>query len=122
MASTSVQASTIVAGESTTSSASMTASSTSTGTSTHTVSVGPAQSPHQYVPHTVMANPGDTILFEFMSKSHSITQADYNAPCVPPAQGDFFYSGNYLDSVKLDSSGRLEGNVSSFSLQVVFCS
>lgn len=96
-------------------------STRATGTSTHTISVGPPSNPHQYEPHEVDAIPGDTILFKFMSKNHSVTQAEAGAPCVPPSQGEFFFSGNFLDEVKLDSSGRLETDVSS-SLSHSFCS
>ena len=90
--------STSATADSTTSSSSK---STSTGEATHTISVGPKSSPHAYVPHTIKANPGDTVVFEFYPTNHSVVKADYGAPCVPADEG-VFYSGAFED---FDDSG-----------------
>ncbi|EGE82913.1 extracellular serine-rich protein [Blastomyces dermatitidis ATCC 18188] len=69
-------------------------SSTRTGRATHTFSVAPKQSPHGYVPHSVEANVGDEIVFEFYPTNHSVVRADFDAPCVP-ANHDVFFSGHF---------------------------
>ncbi|PGH14397.1 hypothetical protein AJ79_03039 [Helicocarpus griseus UAMH5409] len=76
---------------------------TSTATSTtirepvfHTVLVAPKQSPHAYVPSSIKAEVGDTIVFEFYPTNHSVAQADYDAPCVPAANP--FWSKHFLIS------------------------
>lgn len=56
--------------------------------------VGPKTAPHSYVPHSIYANVGDIILFEFYPTNHSVAKADYLAPCVPAGEGEF-YSGNF---------------------------
>jgi plastocyanin len=47
-------------------------------------------------PDTVKAETGDTIIFEFYPKNHSVAQAAWDKPCVPlPGEGDMrpIYSG-----------------------------
>lgn len=58
---------------------------TSTGTATgsattHTITVG-ANSELVYSPNEVTAQPGDTVVFQFSSKNHTVTQSSFNAPC-----------------------------------------
>ncbi|KAJ5670574.1 uncharacterized protein N7477_005937 [Penicillium maclennaniae] len=67
---------------------------TATGTATHTIQVGPKSSPHQYVPHSITANVGDIVIFEFYPANHSVVKADFDAPCVP-ASGPVFWSGMF---------------------------
>jgi plastocyanin len=86
-----------------------TTSSTSTGKATHTVSVGPKTSPHAYVPHSISANVGDVVVFEFYPTNHSVVKADYDAPCVPAADG-LFFSGIFDDFET--NNGNLVGEVS----------
>ncbi|KAL4941622.1 hypothetical protein BDV06DRAFT_194027 [Aspergillus oleicola] len=59
---------------------------------THTIQVGHKEDPHQYVPHELKAKVGDTVVFEFYPRNHSVVQADFMAPCMP-ADGDYFFSG-----------------------------
>ncbi|KAL4906822.1 hypothetical protein BDW74DRAFT_127691 [Aspergillus multicolor] len=68
------------------------ATASSPAKATHTVKVGPKEDPHGYVPHSLDANVGDLIVFEFSPRNHSVVQADWKAPCVP-ADGDYFFSG-----------------------------
>lgn len=82
---------------------------TSTGIATHTVQVGPKSSPHAYVPHSLTANPGDIVVFEFYPTNHSVVKADFLAPC-QPADGNYFYSGMF-NSFTLNN-GLLVGPVS----------
>lgn len=81
----------------------------STGTATHTIKVGPKESPHGYVPHSIEADVGDLVVFEFYPRNHSVLQADFGAPCVP-ADGDFFWSEPFNDFDEVD--GVLQGPVS----------
>lgn len=94
-----------------TSSHAPTRTTTSTGSATHTVKVGPMEAPHQYVPHSVNASIGDTILFEFYPRNHSVVQADYKVPCVP-SRGDIFYSGAFNNFN--EDNGFLVGDVSTY--------
>lgn len=82
---------------------------TSTGITTHTVQVGPKSSPHAYVPHSLTANPGDVVVFEFYPTNHSVVKADYLAPC-QPADGNYFYSGMFNSFTQ--NNGQLVGPVS----------
>ncbi|PTU21876.1 hypothetical protein P175DRAFT_0405875, partial [Aspergillus ochraceoroseus IBT 24754] len=89
---------------------------TSTAASaTHTIQVGPRESPHQYVPHSISANVGDVVVFQFYPRNHSVVQADYNAPCIP-ANGDYFFSGIFdtFDEV----NGQLVGDPPTWSWTV----
>ncbi|KAL2831153.1 hypothetical protein BDW59DRAFT_158098 [Aspergillus cavernicola] len=69
---------------------------------------GPKEDPHGYVPHSLEANVGDLIVFEFSPRNHSVAQADWKAPCMP-ADGDYFFSGikNDFDEVNGQAVGRL---------------
>jgi plastocyanin len=63
----------------------------STGTmvmagATHTVTVG-GDLGRAFFPADIQANPGDTILFNFMSQNHTVTQSGFDTPCVPLAGG-----------------------------------
>ncbi|KAI0379666.1 hypothetical protein F5Y04DRAFT_259567 [Hypomontagnella monticulosa] len=66
----------------------------STTAVTHTVQVGLQ---HDFQPDTIVANPGDTIRFNFYPKNHSVVRADFKKPCIPweltndPTQS--FFSG-----------------------------
>lgn len=82
---------------------------TSTGIATHTVQVGPKSSPHAYVPHSLTANPGDVVVFEFYPTNHSVVKADFLAPC-QPADGIYFYSGMFNSFTQ--NNGQLVGPVS----------
>lgn len=82
---------------------------TSTGITTHTVQVGPKSNPHAYVPHNIIANPGDVVVFQFHPTNHSVVKADYLAPCVPAREG-LFYSGMF-DTFN-EKDGQLVGPVS----------
>ncbi|KAL4904649.1 hypothetical protein BDW74DRAFT_178742 [Aspergillus multicolor] len=75
---------------------------------THTIKVGPKEDPHGYWPHTLEADVGDLVVFEFYPRNHSVVQADWKAPCVP-AGGDYFYSGikNEFNEVNGQVVGRL---------------
>ncbi|KAE8154700.1 hypothetical protein BDV25DRAFT_135620 [Aspergillus avenaceus] len=90
---------------------SATSPSSSTGTTTHTISVGHKSDPHQYVPNSVNASVGDTVLFEFYPTNHSVVKADYDAPCVPADKG-LFNSGHKL------ADGQLTGDPPTWSLVV----
>ncbi|EAS34054.3 extracellular serine-rich protein [Coccidioides immitis RS] len=97
------------------SSTAATRTSTNTGPATHTVKVGAKEDPHQYIPHTIKADVGDVIEFEFYPRNHSVVQADYLAPCVP-ATGRYFYSGifNSFD----EEDGMLVGKPPTWKLTV----
>ncbi|PIL30561.1 hypothetical protein GSI_07261 [Ganoderma sinense ZZ0214-1] len=41
----------------------------------------------KYDPEFVNANPGDTVLFTFKQKNHTVTQSSLNSPCSPLANG-----------------------------------
>lgn len=84
---------------------------TSAGSATHTIKVGPREDPHQYYPHSVNADVGDTIVFEFYPRNHSVVKADYMAPCVP-AVGEYFYSGMFNNFNEDEDNGELNGPVS----------
>lgn len=86
-----------------------TSTTTSTGSATHTVQVGPDSSPHAYVPHSITANPGDVVVFEFYPTNHSVVQADYGSPCRYPSSGAYFYSGIFNSFNEKD--GQLVGPV-----------
>ena len=87
-----------------------TATSTSTGAATtHTVKVGPPTNPYQFDPSSVNASVGDTILFQFYPRNHSVVKADFQVPCVPAAEG-YFYSGSF-NSFN-EHNGNLIGPVS----------
>ncbi|KAJ5754160.1 uncharacterized protein N7511_008313 [Penicillium nucicola] len=92
-------------------SSSATPTSTSVGIATHTVLVGPKTNPHQYVPSSITANVGDTIVFEFYPTNHSVVRADYLAPCVY-SDKNLFYSPNMLPD------GLLDGDPPTYSLRV----
>lgn len=89
--------------------ASTASTTTSTGIATHTIQVGPKTSPHQYVPHSITANVGDIVVFEFYPTNHSVAKADFDAPCVP-ASGPVFWSGMFNSFNEED--GQLVGLVS----------
>ncbi|RDW86232.1 cupredoxin domain-containing protein [Aspergillus mulundensis] len=80
----------------------------SSAKATHTIKVGPKEDPHGYVPHSLDANVGDLIVFEFSPRNHSVVQADWKAPCIP-ADGDYFFSGikNDFDEVNGQVVGAL---------------
>ena len=61
------------------------------------------------MPHSISANVGDLIVFEFYPANHSVVKADYLAPCVPASEG-LFYSGafNTFD----ENNGNIVGLVS----------
>jgi plastocyanin len=40
-----------------------------------------------YSPNTVTANVGDTVVFEFHQKNHTVTQSTFDSPCTPLANG-----------------------------------
>jgi len=63
-------------------------SPTSTGTD-HRVIVG--SSGLTFSPNTVVAQPGDTVTFEFRPKNHTATQSTFASPCSPMSGG--FTSG-----------------------------
>ncbi|KAJ6113382.1 hypothetical protein N7523_006699 [Penicillium sp. IBT 18751x] len=88
---------------------------TATGTATHTIQVGPKTSPHQYVPHSITANVGDIIIFEFYPTNHSVVKADFDAPCVP-ASGPVFWSGMFNSFNEED--GQLVGPPPTWTLVV----
>ena len=87
----------------------------STGIATHTVQVGPKSSPHAYVPHSLTANPGDVVVFEFYPTNHSVVKADFLAPC-QPADGNYFYSGMFNSFSQVN--GQLVGPVSMAKLRL----
>lgn len=82
---------------------------------THTIKVGPREDPHQYVPKETDASIGDTILFEFYPRNHSVVQADFLVPCIPRA-GGFFDSGNFNEFD--EKNGQLVGEVCSSSSSI----
>lgn len=53
---------------------------------THTITVGGPLG-KAFFPADIQANAGDTLLFNFMSQNHSVTQASFDAPCQPLAGG-----------------------------------
>lgn len=81
------------------------------GSATHTIKVGPREDPHQYYPHSVKADVGDVVVFEFYPRNHSVVKADYMAPCVP-AVGEYFYSGMFNNFNEDEDNGELNGPVS----------
>ncbi|KAL2794370.1 hypothetical protein BJX66DRAFT_202041 [Aspergillus keveii] len=83
-------------------------STTSAAAETHTIKVGPKEDPHGYVPHSLTANVGDLVVFEFYPRNHSVVQAGWKAPCIP-ADGDYFFSGikNEFEEVNGQVVGRL---------------
>ena len=64
-------------------------SPTSTGTDHRVVVGGPGLL--SYNPTTVVAQPGDTVTFEFHQKNHTATQSTFSDPCKPMTGG--FKSG-----------------------------
>jgi plastocyanin len=56
------------------------------GGQTHTVTVG-GDLGRAYFPADIKANSGDTIIFNFMSQNHTVTQSSFGEPCVPLAGG-----------------------------------
>ncbi|KAL1959556.1 hypothetical protein VTO42DRAFT_1591 [Malbranchea cinnamomea] len=82
---------------------------------THTIKVGPKNDPHQYYPHSIHANVGDEVVFEFYPRNHSVVQADFGAPCVP-ATGDYFYSGIFNDFE--EENGQLVGDPPTWTLTI----
>ncbi|TGZ78650.1 hypothetical protein EX30DRAFT_373663 [Ascodesmis nigricans] len=60
------------------------ASATSTGpAATHTIKVGWPIGDHKMTPEQTTAKKGDTILFEFWPKNHSVVMMDDSTPCIP---------------------------------------
>lgn len=45
------------------------------------VDVGTFDGKHQFIPNQVDAKVGDLILFNFLAKSHSLTQSEFATPC-----------------------------------------
>jgi hypothetical protein len=69
----------------------------------HNVTVG-ADGLFRFNPQNITAGIGDTILFEFHPKNHTVTQSTFSDPCQPKAGG--FDSGLYVfsfDQVPRDS-------------------
>lgn len=56
-------------------------STSSAAAATWTVNVGKLD--HVFEPNIITANPGDTVLFNFYPKNHSVVRAEYGYPCVP---------------------------------------
>ncbi|KAH6639820.1 hypothetical protein C7974DRAFT_139282 [Boeremia exigua] len=59
----------------------------------HTVQVG--QSGLDFVPRTISAVEGDTVIFELFS-AHDVVEGDFDSPC--QTDDDDFYSGPYSDT------------------------
>ncbi|KAI1617357.1 hypothetical protein EDD36DRAFT_161798 [Exophiala viscosa] len=57
------------------------ATNTTSGPITHTVEV--AEGGNTFVPDVVLAEAGDTILFQFYPTNHSVIRAEYGYPCIP---------------------------------------
>ncbi|KAL2867047.1 uncharacterized protein BJX67DRAFT_381369 [Aspergillus lucknowensis] len=97
------------------SSTSKTTSTSSATRKTHTIQVGPKEDPHAYVPHTLEADVGDLVVFEFYPRNHSVVQADWKAPCMP-ADGDYFFSGikNEFEEV----NGQVVGQLPTWNMTV----
>lgn len=106
--STSTSSTTTTESDSTSTTSTTSSTSTSTGVATHTIQVGPKVSPHAYVPHTITANVGDVLVFEFYPTNHSVAKADYLAPCVPAGK-DEFWSGEF--NTFNEENGELVGDV-----------
>lgn len=53
---------------------------------THTVIVG-GEAGLVYTPEFITANPGDLVVFDFLSKNHTVTQSTLDLPCVFKADG-----------------------------------
>ncbi|KAJ7597202.1 hypothetical protein C8J56DRAFT_919477 [Mycena floridula] len=82
-------------GDATTTAATQAATSTSTSTSTaapatHTVIVG-FNNTLSFTPNEVAAAAGDIVLFQFVSKNHTVSQSAFATPCEPLTGG--FSSG-----------------------------
>ncbi|KAI1954940.1 hypothetical protein LOZ12_000820 [Ophidiomyces ophidiicola] len=90
-------------------------STSSRSPATHTVQVGPKSDPHKYVPRSLKAEVGDTVIFEFYPRNHSVVQADFMSPCVP-ASGNYFYSGIFNQYEEKD--GVLVGKVPTWSIRI----
>jgi plastocyanin len=56
-------------------------SSASSAAKTHYVDVGIFEGKVQFVPDSVDAEIGDIVLYNFLAKSHSVTQSNFNTPC-----------------------------------------
>ena len=81
-------ASTSAAPTATTATGTATQPATTTGAATaatHTVVVG-GPGKLTFEPSNVPANIGDTVLFQFQQKNHTVTQSTFDAPCRPIAQ------------------------------------
>lgn len=57
----------------------------------HTIAVGTKAGDVVFKPENVTAAEGDTVVFKFWPKNHSVAQAAFNSPCAPMANG--FWSG-----------------------------
>lgn len=67
---------------STTGSGTATAAAPASTGSSITVGVGPGL---VFNPNTITANPGDTVVFQFLPQNHSVVQGDYSKPFVDPS-------------------------------------
>jgi hypothetical protein len=56
------------------------------GGATHSVTVGGPQG-LAFDPPQLSANPGDTVIFTFLSQNHTATQSAFDKPCEPLAGG-----------------------------------
>lgn len=68
------------------------AGSTGTG-ATHTVIVAPTQGVLRFVPFTVNAAVGDTVMFNWGANNHTVTKASALLPCNRSQEDTVFASG-----------------------------
>jgi len=75
----------------------MTSTTTSTApATTHTFIVGSSNGTLAYNPTNITAHKGDTVIFSFRAKNHTITRSNFGQPCVPlqlSANETGFFSG-----------------------------
>lgn len=89
----------------------------------HTVKVGSGGL--AFDPDTVQANQGDTIVFEFYPKSHSVAQAAFDKPCEPLSDDDAkpVFSGFFpIDGDDTMSSTSFSMRVNNTDPMWLYCS
>ena len=68
---------------------------------THHVEVGTFNGKVQFVPDQLDADIGDVILYDFLAKSHSLTQSDFHTPCT--------YNGGFNTGLNQPNPNNITG-------------
>jgi plastocyanin len=66
----------------------------------HVVAVSNKTGALVFVPDSIVAAQGDTVMFKFWPKNHSVAQSTFAEPCAPMANG--FWSG-YVPTTSTDA-------------------